>query len=381
MASTDKTLANVSAWISLAALAGLVVIPLFFTREDAPPAPAAPRANPPAAVNAPVQPSPAPPQSSQAQPPSTTVPKTESGANAPAASPPAANAPAATAPPAPDVWTDAEQAAGLRECVRLLAPVAVEVQLDTPMRRGQCGTPAPLLLHSIGVGEKVQLDPAPAMNCRLAAGLARWVEKVLQPTAKEVLHSPIVKIIGASSYACRNIYNSPNLALSEHATGNAVDIAGFVTADGRTIKVKQGWGPTERDIAQAQKKAAEAAAKAAAKTKTEGQAKDEAATAAISKPEPKPEPMSEGAEKKAAAKEKANLHKAGLKPGADAGVPAITATVGVTPANTTQSAFLKRLHRGACGMFGTVLGPEANEAHRDHFHLDMKERKSAGICH
>ena len=26
-------------------------------------------------------------------------------------------------------------------------------------------------------------------------------------------------------------------------------------------------------------------------------------------------------------------------------------------------------------MFGTVLGPEANEAHRDHLHLDMALRK------
>jgi hypothetical protein len=27
-----------------------------------------------------------------------------------------------------------------------------------------------------------------------------------------------------------------------------------------------------------------------------------------------------------------------------------------------------------------VLGPEANKAHKNHFHLDMAERKSATIC-
>jgi hypothetical protein len=29
--------------------------------------------------------------------------------------------------------------------------------------------------------------------------------------------------------------------------------------------------------------------------------------------------------------------------------------------------------------FFTVLGPEANDAHKNHFHLDMKERRS-GFC-
>ncbi len=39
-----------------------------------------------------------------------------------------------------------------------------------------------------------------------------------------------------------------------------------------------------------------------------------------------------------------------------------------------RSAFLHAIHDGACGIFGTTLGPEANDAHRNHFHLDMKER-------
>jgi hypothetical protein len=30
----------------------------------------------------------------------------------------------------------------------------------------------------------------------------------------------------------------------------------------------------------------------------------------------------------------------------------------------------------------SLPGPEANEAHRDHFHLDVKERRSSrGVCH
>jgi hypothetical protein len=34
----------------------------------------------------------------------------------------------------------------------------------------------------------------------------------------------------------------------------------------------------------------------------------------------------------------------------------------------------------ACGIFGTVLGPGADEAHKSHLHLDVKERRDASFC-
>jgi hypothetical protein len=253
----------------------------------------------------------------------------------------------------------------------------LDVELEQPMRHAQCGTPAPLLLRSVGEAEKVVFDPAPEMNCRLASGIARFVETVLQPLAKDVLKSRVVKIVGASSYACRNIYNSPNLPLSEHATGNAVDVVGFVTADGRTITVKHGWGPTERDIALAKKKAVEAAAKVTSKSdsKPESNAVDPPLVASIGAS------GDDAAKRAAAARERTNLHRAGLKPVSEANAATLP-TVSVTASTTTEATFLKRLHHGACSVFSTVLGPEANEAHRDHFHLDMKERKgAAAICH
>ena len=37
------------------------------------------------------------------------------------------------------------------------------------------------------------------------------------------------------------------------------------------------------------------------------------------------------------------------------------------------------LHEDACRRFGTVLGPDANAAHKNHFHLDMKTRHR-GFC-
>ena len=49
---------------------------------------------------------------------------------------------------------------------------------------------------------------------------------------------------------------------------------------------------------------------------------------------------------------------------------------GATPA----SVFLRGVHQSACRIFGTTLGPEANEAHRNHFHIDMFPRRRQGYC-
>jgi len=42
--------------------------------------------------------------------------------------------------------------------------------------------------------------------------------------------------------------------------------------------------------------------------------------------------------------------------------------------------FVKSVHDDACNIFGTVLGPEANEAHKNHFHFDMKARRRTSFC-
>jgi hypothetical protein len=41
---------------------------------------------------------------------------------------------------------------------------------------------------------------------------------------------------------------------------------------------------------------------------------------------------------------------------------------------------LRRMWRAACGPFGTVLGPEANQLHHDHFHFDTARHRSGSYC-
>lgn len=45
-----------------------------------------------------------------------------------------------------------------------------------------------------------------------------------------------------------------------------------------------------------------------------------------------------------------------------------------------KGAVLKRMHKAACGPFGTVLGPNANKYHQDHFHFDTASYRSGSYC-
>ena len=44
-----------------------------------------------------------------------------------------------------------------------------------------------------------------------------------------------------------------------------------------------------------------------------------------------------------------------------------------------ERAFLRDVHAGACRDFTTVLGPEANAFHRDHFHVDLARHGRDGL--
>lgn len=45
-----------------------------------------------------------------------------------------------------------------------------------------------------------------------------------------------------------------------------------------------------------------------------------------------------------------------------------------------EAGYWRMLWTGGCRIFGTTLGPEANAAHKDHFHFDAKRRRRSGFC-
>lgn len=48
--------------------------------------------------------------------------------------------------------------------------------------------------------------------------------------------------------------------------------------------------------------------------------------------------------------------------------------------NRRDRKVLERLHASACGPFGTVLGPESDRFHQDHFHFDTARYRSGSYC-
>lgn len=82
------------------------------------------------------------------------------------------------------------------------------------------------------------------LSCPAALSLALWERHALQQAARRHLGSQVRAIEHLGSYACRNLYGAEGRQRSRHATADALDISGFVLADGRRIRLLRDWsGP------------------------------------------------------------------------------------------------------------------------------------------
>jgi hypothetical protein len=87
---------------------------------------------------------------------------------------------------------------------------------------------------------KAAVSPPATLACPIVSALDKWVSESVQPAALRWFNQPVVEIKQISSYSCRQMVGAgPHI--SEHAFGNALDIAGFILADGRKVMVKTGW--------------------------------------------------------------------------------------------------------------------------------------------
>ena len=118
------------------------------------------------------------------------------------------------------------------------------------------------------------------LQCDVSNVFAAWARYGVDRAAQQLLGSPIARIETFGSYSCRNVAGTTRR--SAHATAGAIDISGFVLADGRRISVEEDW----------------------------------------------------------------------------------------SGGTSAEREFLRVIQSSACRRFDTVLGPDYNEAHRDHLHLE-----------
>ncbi|MCV9961347.1 extensin family protein [Pararhizobium sp. BT-229] len=128
-----------------------------------------------------------------------------------------------------------EYAACLAELKRIGATFREEKRIDDG--KG-CGIDKPLTLEMVLPG--IALKPQGQMRCETALELARWTKDAVLPAAKAALESegPLTAINQASSYVCRLRNNATTGKISEHARGNAIDIASFTFKSGKSIEIQ-----------------------------------------------------------------------------------------------------------------------------------------------
>ena len=190
----------------------------------------------------------------------------------------------------PPGWATKNKIVALRddpaECRAVLARSEVAFTPLEPVGEAPCRRESRTLLDRFPyAGDR------PDTTCATAVALEIWRRDSVQPAAQELFGQAVTRIEHFGSFNCRRVNGGETGSWSEHATGNAIDIAGFVLEDGTRIAVINHWdGEDER------------------------------------------------------------------------------------------AQFLRQVRNGACEAFSTVLSPDYNALHRDHFHFDQESRGFGGVC-
>jgi hypothetical protein len=214
-------------------------------------------------------------------------------------------------------WSEAEIAEAKAKCSEALSSLSLDYKPLPPIKEGLCGAPAPILLKALGQEPEVALDPPAIVTCTLAKALSTWLNESVQPQAKASFNSSVTKL-HVGSYSCRNRNGGADQPLSEHALANALDISDFILSSGERVAAVDSWSSDNPPM-----------------------------------PVPNPDRTSSSA---------VSMQRVSVRLDAPKGV------------------FLKSIHDDACRVFGTVLGPGADEAHKSHLHVDMKERRGGSFC-
>lgn len=128
-----------------------------------------------------------------------------------------------------------------RQCLSMLgAKQASFTPVPDQYYPGGCSTINTVKLASLrSDNSALALSNIGPVACPLADTFAGWARYGVDRAARQILGSPLVRIETMGSYSCRNVAGTSRR--SAHATAEAIDVSGFVLADGRRITVLGGW--------------------------------------------------------------------------------------------------------------------------------------------
>lgn len=128
-------------------------------------------------------------------------------------------------------------------CAQALSSSGLRVTRQSDSPDAKC----PLIGALRVQGGEVALSSSFLASCPLAVAYALFERHTLQPVAQAVYGEKVSRLDHLGSFACRNVYNRESGALSRHASADALDIAGFRLASGRSISVLKDWPGQTRD--------------------------------------------------------------------------------------------------------------------------------------
>jgi hypothetical protein len=146
-------------------------------------------------------------------------------------------------PPAPKMLPDKRSSAArpatmpIEEaaCRTRLKVLGVEFEEFAPQSDAEgCALPFPLKLRRLS--RQIDIEPDAIINCATAEASARFAANVIAPAAKAEFGEDLTVVGQASAYVCRP--RNGTRKLSEHAFGNALDIARFTLAKGTVVDVE-----------------------------------------------------------------------------------------------------------------------------------------------
>lgn len=149
---------------------------------------------------------------------------------APLPRPRPATAPAKPPEPDPNIL------AGRDACLERLAAIA-EVEAEPPAA-GQPACQAQDLVRLSAIrlagGERVAVAATARIRCTLAEALTAWMRDDVAALVSQAGSRPATLVVD-TSYECRPRNRIVGAKISEHGRGNAVDLRGFLLADGRHV--------------------------------------------------------------------------------------------------------------------------------------------------
>ncbi|MBB4214523.1 hypothetical protein FHT79_001678 [Rhizobium sp. BK212] len=125
------------------------------------------------------------------------------------------------------------------ECTATLRALGVAFKETPRIDDGNgCGIDKPIIVSEALPG--ISLKPEATLRCPAALALARWMKESVIPAASAALpeQGRITTVNQATAYMCRLRNGAGTGKISEHARGNAIDIASFHFEKGEDVAVR-----------------------------------------------------------------------------------------------------------------------------------------------